>query len=466
VTTATTTRTDTFILPIQRTPLDKLGDRLAGAVHEPTDPAYQALTTPWNLAVPMRPAAVIDAQTPQDVVQAVRFAGAHGLTVGVQATGHGAVSSLAGHLLVSTRGLDEVTVHPQERWARVGAGVKWSRLVPEVAAHGLAGVSGSVTDVGIIGYTTGGGVGPMARTHGINADKVRAIEVVTGDGEFRRVTPDSYPDLFFALRGGKGAAGIVTALEIDLVELPTFYGGSCFFDAADAPAVIRAWQDWSAELPFAGTTSIAIFQMPAMDGVPEPLAGRMTLSVRFLWTANAEDGERWFARIRKVARPVLDGVGVHPYPAIDGVHTDPIDPTPAHEDSTLLHTFDERAADALLGVAGPDAGSPQVLVEIRQLGGAYALDGRYPCAFDHRAAGYSLLAVGIDGVPGVQEHARRLISAMRPWDTGRVWPNFAPPHDAESARRAYTPATLARLADVTATYDPHRVMQAASYTRA
>ena len=466
MTTATHTAERTFALPVQRTPLDQLRARLDGAVYEPSDHEYDALVTPWNLSVPMRPAAVVQARTAQDVVQAVRFAGAHGLTTGVQATGHGAVSSLAGHLLVSTKGLDEITVHPRERWARIGAGMKWSHLVPHVAPHGLAGVSGSITDVGIVGYTTGGGVGPMARTHGINADKVRAIEVVTGDGEFRRVTPETYPDLFFALRGGKGAAGIVTALEIDLVELPTFYGGACFFAAEDMPAVISAWQDWSAELPFAGTTSIAIFQMPPMPGVPEPLAGRMTLSVRFLWTGRAEDGERWFSRIRSVARPVLDTVGLHTYPEIDLVHTDPLDPVPAHEQSTLLSSFDAPAANVLLEQAGQDSGSPQVLVEVRQLGGAYAFEGDHPSAFAHRSAAYSLLTVGIAGMPGVEEHADGLVAALRPWDTGRVWPNFAPPVDAASARRAYGPAILARLAEVTRTYDPRGVLQAGAYTRA
>jgi FAD/FMN-containing dehydrogenase len=344
--------------------------------------------------------------------------------------------------------------------------MKWSHLVPYVAPYGLAGVSGSITDVGIVGYTTGGGVGPMARTHGINADKVRAIEVVTGDGEFRRVTPESNADLFFALRGGKGAAGIVTALEIDLVEMPAFYGGSCFFAAEDMPAVIAAWQDWSAELPFAGTTSIGIFQMPVMPGVPEPIAGRMTLSVRFLWTGRPEDGERWFSRIRSVARPVLDSVGVHTYPEIDLVHTDPLDPVPAHEHSTLLSSFGEQAAEVLIEQAGADSASPQVLVELRQLGGAYALEGDHPSAFAHRSAAYSLLVVGIAGVPGVDEHAHRLVRALQPWDTGRVWPNFAPPVDAASARRAYDPATLARLAEVTRTYDPHGVLQAGAYTRA
>ena len=223
----------------------------------------------------MRPAAVVAVRTAEDVVATVRFAGAHGFTAGVQATGHGAERSLAGHLLVVTRGLDEVTVHP-EGWARVGAGVKWAKLVAAATPYGLAGVNGSTTDVSIVGYTTGGGVGPLARTYGINADRVRAFEVVTGDGVFRRVTPTEYPDLFFALRGGKGAAGIVTAIEFDLIHMPTFYGGAVYFDGADAAAVIDRWRGWADALPEQGTTSFVIFQLPPMPEVPPPLAGRMT----------------------------------------------------------------------------------------------------------------------------------------------------------------------------------------------
>ena len=460
-----TTTTALTVLPVQRVPLDDLRATLDGRVQEAHDPGYDALVQAWNLSVPMRPAAVVEPTCTDDVVRTVRFAAQHGLTVGVQATGHGAVSSLAGHVLVATRRLDEVVVHPEQRWARVGAGVKWAALVAAAAPYGLAGVSGSSTDVGIVGYTTGGGVGPLARTHGIASDKVRAIEVVTGDGEFRRVTPDEHPDLFFALRGGKGAGGIITALEIDLVELPTFYGGACFFDAADAPAVLRAWRAWSDELPEAGTTSFAVFQLPAMPGVPEPLAGRTTLSVRFLWTGDHEEGERRLAQVRRAAEPILDGVAVLPYSAVDAVHTDPVDPMPVYEASMLLTELPEEALAALLDRCGAGSGSPHVLLEVRQLGGAYAREGAAPSAFCHRDARYSVLAVGLAGTPGASEHADELFDALSRWDTGGVWPNFAPPHDPTSAARAYDAETLERLRDVVATYDPQGVCAGGGFAR-
>ena len=206
-------------------PFAELDALTIGTVAVPGDQAYDALVSPWNLAVPVRPAAVLAAFDDQDVVDAVQFAARHGLRITPQATGHGPMAALTTELLVTTKELDEVTLHPEEGWARVGAGVKWLAVVEAAAPYGLAPLSGSITDVGIVGYTTGGGLGPMARTYGLAIDKVRAIEVVTGDGELRRATPTEHPELFFALRGGKGMLGIITAIEFDLVHQPRFYGG-------------------------------------------------------------------------------------------------------------------------------------------------------------------------------------------------------------------------------------------------
>jgi FAD/FMN-containing dehydrogenase len=334
--------------------------------------------------------------------------------------------------------------------------VKWLAVVEAAAPHGLAPLSGSITDVGIVGYTTGGGLGPMARTHGLAIDKVRAIEVVTGDGVLRRVTPTEHPELFFALRGGKGMLGIITAIEFDLVQQPRFYGGSTWFDGADAPAVIEAWRAWSDELPEEGTTSFALFQLPDMEGVPPMLAGRLTLSVRFVWTGSAEDGERWFAAMRAAAPAILDDVAEKPYAAIDSVHTDPLDPTPAFEAADVLTDFPAEAAEALLALTGPGVASPQILVEVRQLGGAYARPGEHPSAFASRAAAYSLLLVGISEIPGVEDHSAAVLEAMAPWTGGHRLPNFT--FTPEEYVEAYDEVTLAHLRRARRTYDPDGVL--------
>ncbi|KRF36972.1 FAD-binding oxidoreductase [Nocardioides sp. Soil805] len=443
--------------PAYAVPFAELDALTIGTVAVPGDKRYDALVAPWNVAIPVRPAAVLAAHDAQDVVEAVQFAARHGIRVTPQATGHGPMADLTTELLVTTKELDEVVVHPEEGWARAGAGVKWLRVVEAAAPYGLAPLSGSITDVGIVGYTTGGGLGPMARTYGLAIDKVRAIEVVTGDGVLRRVTPTEYPELFFALRGGKGMLGIITAIEFDLVHQPRFYGGSLWFDGDDAATVIERWLHWSDDLPELGTTSIALFQLPDMEGVPPMLAGRLTLSVRYVWTGSAEVGERWFAAMRAAAPVILDDVADKPYTAIDSVHTDPLDPTPAHEAGEVLTDFTAETADALLALTGPGVASPQILVEVRQLGGAFARPGEHPSAFASRDAAYSLLVVGIAEIPGVEDHAEAILTAMQPWVGGHRLPNFT--FTPEEYVDAYDEVTLARLRRAVRTYDPDGVMR-------
>ena len=445
--TATATATDDMFV--------ELDACTTGAVALPGDAAYDAIVSPWNVAIPVRPVAVVAAETAEDVVEAVRFANRHDLRVTPQATGHGPMAQLTRELLVATKGLDECVVHP-EGWARVGAGVKWLRVVEAAAPYGLAPLSGSITDVGVVGYTTGGGLGPMARTYGLAADKVRAIEVVTGDGVLRRTTPTQHPDLFYGLRGGKGMLGIVTAIEFDLVHQPTFYGGSLWFDGPDAATVVKRWVQWSQDLPELGTTSIALFQLPAMPGVPPQLADRLALSVRYVWTGDPAEGERRFAEIRRSAPILLDDVARKPYTAIDSVHTDPLDPTPAYEAAAVLTDFPTEAIDTFLAQAGPGSGSPQVLVELRQLGGAFTRGGEHESAFSSRDAAWSLLIVGIADVPGVESHAETFLAAMAPWTGGHRLPNFT--FTPEEYVDAYDEAALARLRTAIRTYDPYGVM--------
>ncbi len=442
------TRTDQRSSTATFTELDA---RTTGTVAVPGDEAYDALVSPWNLAIAVRPAAVLAARDAQDVVEAVRFAGRTGIRVTPQATGHGAIADLVGELLVSTKDLDECVVHA-EGWARVGAGVKWLRVVEDAAPYGLAPLSGSITDVGIVGYTTGGGLGPMARTYGLAIDRVRAIEVVTGDGELRRVTPTEHPDLFFGLRGGKGMLGIVTAIEFDLVHQPTFYGGSVWFDGEDAATVIERWLHWSEQLPELATTSIALFQMPPLPDVPPALAGRLTLSVRYVWTGDAGEGERRFAEIREAAPVILDDVALKPYTAIDSVHTDPLDPVPAYEAAAVLADFPMEAVDSLLDLTGPGADSPQVIVEVRQMGGAIAREGEHESAFSGRDTAYALLAVGIAGTPGLEDHSAAVLAALAPWTGGHRMPNFTfAPQDYPDA---YDEPTTERLRRAIRRYDP------------
>jgi hypothetical protein len=353
-----------------------------------------------------------------------------------------------------------VDVDPVTRTATVGAGVKWARLVEAAAPHGLAGLNGSSSDVGVVGYTVGGGLGPFARTHGYAVDHVRRMEVVTGDGVVREVTAESDPELFRALLGGKDVAGIVTEMTVELVEFPRFYGGSVIYDGADASVVLRAWRTWAPALPEEMTTSVAILRLPDRDTVPPPLRGRTVVHLRVAHLASAESGRALLAPMRATAAPLIDTVDERPYTEVDAIHLDPTEPMPSWATGAYLSEVDEGTIDALIAVAGPLLTLPLVLVDIRQADGA-AMRGTAGCL---PRAPYVLGVVApmpaeLRAVaPGVG-HA--VVEALAPWATGRVPANWAPPQTLGLRPDAvFGPGEAGRLAAVVRRVDPDGVLGA------
>lgn len=342
------------------------------------------------MAVVTSPAAVVEAASSQDVVESLKFAAANGLPVTVQATGHGVVSITDGALLIHTRSLDACTIDADARTASIGAGVTWKTVLAECRGRGLMGLCGSAPGISVAGYTSGGGIGTMARTFGAASDRARSFEVVTGDGVLRHVAAGTEPELFWGLRGGKGSLGIITRREFELLELPQIYAGALFFGAADIATVLHIWAQWCPTLPPEATTSVAVKHLPPMPGVPEPFAAKFAISVRYVYTGNADDGASWLAPMRSAGVVLMDLVGPMPSSMIGLVHSDPEDALPATEGHTLLTGFTVAAADALLETAGPDSSSPQLLVEIRQFGGALAQEPEVPSALCHRQAAFGL----------------------------------------------------------------------------
>lgn len=447
-------------------PAADLRAAVTGLVVRPGEPGFER-ATPWNVAVPSNPYAVVFVESAADVAATLRIAERHGLTVGVQATGHGALPIDQGSILVHTGQLGHCEIDADARTARVGAGVKWQQVIEAAAPHGLAALAGSAPRVGVVGFLTGGGIGPLVRTVGLSSDRVRSFELVTGQGEVLHVTPDNHAELFWGLRGGKGTLGIVTAVEIDLLPIAGFYGGAIYFDGSDAPAVLRAWRDWSLDLPEHANTSIALLQLPPLPDVPPPLAGKLTIAVRYASLADPAEAETLIAPIRAVATPVIDIVAPMPYAAMGAIHADPVDPMPTFERSTLLGELDDSILNALISLAGPGSQSPQVVVEVRRLGGAMSRPAAQRSAFSHRSAGYNLMVIGAL-VPPIAEHvpphAGAIMDAVAPWSVGEL-PNFAPGSDAARLTRCYDEDTLVWLSALAEQHDPAGVLRVGQVVR-
>jgi FAD/FMN-containing dehydrogenase len=440
-----------------------LASRLQGNLFQPGDPGFDVEAAAFNLATAHRPQLIVAAGGTADVAAAVSFASRHGLPVAVQATGHGADVAVDTGVFINTRHLAGVRVDPQARTATVGAGVKWAAVIEAAAPYGLAPLNGSSSDVGAVGYTVGGGVPVLGRTFGFAADHVRRMTVVTADGASRDVAADREAVLFWGLRGGKGNLGVVTEMTIDLMPVARLYGGAIFYPGEHAAAVLHAYREWIATLGEATNTSIALLRLPPLPDVPEPLRGRFVVSLRVAHVGEPVDGIRLVAPMRSAAPVLIDAIGDMPYAAVDSIHRDPEHPLPFCLCSTALRDFGADAVDRLLAVAGPQAQTPVLMVEVRHLGGAFARPAAVPNAVGGRDAGFSLLALGVlappvvDVVPAALES---VVAALKPFSTGGTLLNLhGKPGDAADRSRPWPADIYRRLCELKAAYDPQNLFR-------
>jgi len=436
---------------------------VSGIVAAPDSPGFAEETFAYNAATVHRPDVVLGAADAQDVAAGVRWAAERRLPVSVQSTGHGADSAVDGGLLINTRRLQELRIDPVERTARVGAGVKWRSVLEASVPHGLIGLHGSSTDVGVVGYTVGGGLPVLGRAHGFAADHVRSMEVVTADGALRRIDAEAEAELFALMCGGKGNFGIVTAFEFSLFPLGEFYGGGIIYPGADAALILAAFRGWLATLPDAAAPSISLLRLPDLEFVPAPLRGQFVVHLRFAFLGNREDGDALLAPMRAVSTPLMDTAGPMSYLDVDQIHMDPPDPLPFTDGGALLKDFGEEAAGELLRLAGDGTDCPLLLIEIRPLGGALSRGGVLPDAVSGRDAAFLLFLLGFKMPPvaeAVTGSIRAILAALAPYSTGYTLVNFhGEPGDEADRARAWSPAVYERMRAAKASYDPGNLLR-------
>jgi FAD/FMN-containing dehydrogenase len=443
------------LIDASRTPL---ADALNRAVVLPDDPRYDEARSSFNLLVDQRPAAVAFPSDAREVADAVALAERLGLRVAPQATAHNQapLGDMDDLLLVNVSRLQEVRVDPGARSVRVGAGVKWDRVAPRLSAHGLAGLHGSSPDVGIAGYSLGGGIGWLARKYGMQTNAVTALELVTADGELIRVDAEHEPDLFWALRGGGGNFGIVTAIEFGVVEVEELYAGAYFFPFERADEVLHTWNAMRHSLPDELMSWASLLHFPPVPDVPAFARGRSYAVVMAAFLGSAAEGASLLRPLRQLGPEHDTFAGVPPV-VLGDLAMDPLDPVPFQSTSALLDELPSEAIDALLAVAGPKSGrGPTVsMLQLRQMGGALARATPGAGARATLPGDISMFALGaiFDEPMGEAVHSALadVDGALQSYRAG-YYPNFVEePADASSF---FDPATWARLRAVKAAYDP------------
>jgi FAD/FMN-containing dehydrogenase len=408
----------------------ELQSRISGRVLTAGDDAWDASRQTFNLTHDQQPAALVRVAGAGDVAEAVRYAGKHGLRIAPQSTGHnaGPIEGLEDALLVRTDDLQDVEIDVAARRARVGSGVKWGAVSDRASAAGLAPLSGSSRDVGITGYSLGGGFGWLARKHGLQTNALTAVEIVTADGELRRIDHDNETDLFWAVRGGGGNYGVVTALEFELFEAPEIYAGSLFFPYERTGEVMHAWHELvEAGLPDEITSVAKVLQFPPLEEIPEMLRGQAFVIVQAAYLGGEADGADLIRPLVELG-PAMNSFAMVEPNALGYLAMDPEEPMPYVGKGRMLSDVSPAGIDAFVEASGPGSGSELAMVELRSMGGA--LRRRQPGAGARASLDGDYLMFAVGGVfspesyGDVKAQADEVTGALARWDAGTHYLNF------------------------------------------
>lgn len=444
---------------------ERLRGLCGGQVHLPGDPGYDTARTAWNLAVDQRPAAVAVPRTAADVSEVVRAATRAGLRVAPQSTGHNAgplaAQGLADVVLVRTGGLTEVSVDVEARTCRVGGGAVWLPAVEAAAAEGLACLHGSSPDVGIAGYSLGGGIGWYARKLGLATNSLTAVELVVADGTLVRADATHHADLFWAVRGGGGSFGVVTALEFALFDIETAYAGMMVWDVSQARTVLGRWASWAVDAPDEVTTSFRVLHLPPLPELPEFLRGRSVVVIDGAVLGSDEEGVQVMAALRELS-PEVDTFTRVPASSLVRLHMDPEGGMPGASDSTMLAELPEAAIDAFLNAVQDRSTTSLMAGELRQLGGALGRPAPGGGAVSMFDGAFVVFAGGLALTPemGMQvvADAMRLTGALAPWASGSAYLNFC--ENELDPSTAFADGAWDRLCSVRSAVDPGGVFAA------
>ena len=445
--------------------VDELRALFGGETIGPGDAGYDEHRKVWNGSSDRRPGLLARCTGVADVRTAVRFARAHELEIAVRGGGHSfpGLSVCDDGLLIDLGPMKGIRVDPEAGTVRAQAGVLLGELDRETQAFGLAVPSGIVTHTGMAGLTLGGGIGWIMRKYGLTIDQLRAVDVVTADGEFVQASADQNADLFWGVRGGGGNFGIVTDFEFQLNPLgPHVVAGPVFWAMEDAPAVLRFYRDWIADCPDELMTIVVQRRAPALPVVPPDLVGKHVVAVVACCSGSVEDGERIVRPLKQFGSPVLDLCQPKPYLA----HQQMFDPSFRHGWWYYFRSCDvAELNDDVIDIVvehGRRISSPISSVALWQMGGAVARVPEAETAFNGRSAGFTFNINGNsqtgDGFEDERAWARDYWTALAPHHTS-VYVNFLMEEGEDRVRQAYGPERYDQLKALKRKYDPTNVFR-------
>lgn len=450
---------------IDGTMLRSLRERIGGAVLTADDPAYDETRRIWNGRFDRRPAAIVRCARPADVPAALEVARQTGLPLSVRSGGHdySGNSMCDGGLAIDLSQMNAIAVDGGSRTVRVGPGARWGAIDRETQALGLATTGGTVSTVGVAGYTLGGGSGHLSRKYGLGLDNLVSAEVVTASGDIVQASDRENADLFWGLRGGSGNLGIVTALELRLHELGTeVLAGQIIHPFERSRDVLRLYRSFVADAPDDVQCYAFFIRVPPLPVFPAESHGKVAIDLVVTWAGDLSDGENSLAPLRGFGKPLLDTVAPLPYLTLQqAFDAGMVGLNRWYSKAHYLPGLTDAAIDTIVARVEELPGD-FTMVYLEAEGGAIGRVDRRATAFPHRDAAFLLhifpgwARAADDGA--IMDWARTFHQDMRPHATGGVYVNLLGGDEPDGARSAYG-ANYDRLVELKRKYDPGNLLR-------
>jgi FAD/FMN-containing dehydrogenase len=448
--------------------IEGLRGAVKGEVLDERSDGYEEARHVWNGMINKRPAAIVKAAAVDDVLQVVNFGREAGLRISVRGGGHNVSGNAVndGGIVIDLSNLRGVRVDPAARTVRVEGGATLADLDRETQKHGLAVPLGVVSETGVAGLTTGGGLGWLRRKHGMTCDNVLAVEVVTADGKLVKANEQENTDLFWAVRGGGGGFGVVTSFEFQAHPLgPEVFLGFVFHPYEEARSLLKFFREFTATAPeelgliaFAAVT-------PGHDPFPPESQNRRTMAFAAVYAGSAEEGEKVFAPIRNFTTPLADFSGTMPYTdAQSALDEDYPSGRRYYWKSTHVRGLDKELIDTIVEL-GAEFPSPLSTLDIWHMGGAIQRP-KSPNAFGARQGEY-VLGIESNWIDPKDDDAniawaRKVYAAAEPFSTGERYLNFPGFFEEGQALARAAGSNFDRLLAIKKQYDPSGLFRSSS----
>lgn len=441
--------------------IEQLRSKVTGSVVLPGDKGYDKQRTPWLQVIEQHPSAIVNAKSVQDIVETVRTARELDLPLGVQNTGHGIAVPCNEGILLRLGEMKDIAVDAAAGTAAVAPGVLSGELLAAVEPHGLAYPSGQVSNVGVIGYTLGGGYGWLGRKVGAACHAVQSATVVLADGSIVVASATENPGLFWAIRGGGGNFGVVASMTVGLVALGQIFGGMAYYRMEDAPEVLRFYREWSAGLPDDTSTILRLMKVPPRPTFLLHLLSLETCAIG-ICHADPATGEKLHEQIRAFKVPALDDLKLRPYSDMaefDQASDEKGSPTFSHVE--CLQELSEAVLDGVLNIANTRI-PPLILIELQQLGGVLKTERGDAMSYAAPEAPFYLKLMSPTLETTLEELApitKEAINSLGSVYTGEATYNWLRGDQQNRVSAAFGPEKYRRLQELKLQFDPSNLFR-------